>query len=326
MQVRADDGQHIATDTFLWSASNVAPTADIGNDGPIDEGGSATVSLTNALDPSAADTTAGFHYAFSCTNGALPSTYAAAGSAHSSVCPFADDGSYTVSGRIFDKDDGYTDYTTTVVVNDVAPTVTNVSLSGGSGTACLSGNTATLGLAWTDPAGANDTYSYDVDWGDGSAHAVASGQVSPVAGLSHAYAAGTYTITILVSDEDGGTSTPITRQVSYVYASSSFLPPITGRTTFKLGSTIQVKLRVTDCAGLPVTTLAPELHLGLVDGGEADPLSTNGLGMRLAGDQYLFNMSTKRSQFAGGSNLTPGTYRLWVGGPIATTEAVFDLR
>lgn len=320
VQVQADDGPHTATDTFLWSASNVAPTADIGNDGPIDEGGSATVSLTNAFDPSAADTTAGFHYAFSCTNGALPSTYAAAGTAHSIVCPFADDGSYPVSGRIFDKDDGYTDYATTVVVDNVAPTVTNVSLSGASGTACLNGNTTTLGFAWTDPAGASDTYSYDVDWGDGSAHALASGQVSPVAGLSHAYAAGTSTISILVSDEDGGTSTPVTRQVSLVYASSGFLPPVTGRATFKQGSTIPVKLRVVDCAGLPVTGLALDLHLGLVGGAEVAPLSTNGLGMRLAGDQYLFNLSTKRT------DLTPGTYRLWVTGPIAPTEAVFDLR
>ena len=33
-----------------------------------------------------------------------------------------------------------------------------------------------LGFAWTDPAGSHDTYSYDVDWGDGSAHATGSGQ------------------------------------------------------------------------------------------------------------------------------------------------------
>ena len=121
VEVQADDGAHTATDAFAWSAVNVAPTADISNDGPIDEGGSATVSLTNPFDPSSEDTTAGFRYAFSCTNDALPTTYADAGSSHSTTCAYDDDGSYTVAGRIFDKDDGYSDYSTTVVVHNVAP-------------------------------------------------------------------------------------------------------------------------------------------------------------------------------------------------------------
>ena len=93
VQVQADDGSHSATDSFAWSAFNVAPTADISNDGPIDEGGSATVSLANAFDPSSEDTTAGFHYAFSCTDDPLPTAYADAGTDDSIVCPFADDGS-----------------------------------------------------------------------------------------------------------------------------------------------------------------------------------------------------------------------------------------
>ena len=154
VQVQADDGSHTATDSFAWSALNVPPTADISNDGPIDEGGSATVSLTNPSDPSSEDTTAGFRYAFSCTNDALPTTYADAGTSHSTTCSFADDGSYTVSGRIFDKDDGYTDYSTDVVVRNVAPTITSASVTGGSGVACLPGNAVGLGFAWTDPAGA----------------------------------------------------------------------------------------------------------------------------------------------------------------------------
>ena len=75
-----DDGYTEYTTTV--HVRNVAPTADISNDGPIDEGGSATVSLTNPSDPSSDDTTAGFHYAFSC-DGPLPDTYAAAGTSSS---------------------------------------------------------------------------------------------------------------------------------------------------------------------------------------------------------------------------------------------------
>ena len=87
--------------------NNVAPTATLANNGPVNEGSPATVSFSNQFDPSSTDTTAGFHYAFGCTNGVLPTTYAAAGSSSSTTCTFADNGSYTVSGRIFDKDNGY---------------------------------------------------------------------------------------------------------------------------------------------------------------------------------------------------------------------------
>src|SRR5262245_53687241 len=48
---------------------------------------------------------------------------------------FDDNGSYTVYGRVFDKDGGFTDYTTVVTVNDIAPTAhlsNNVLISEGS--------------------------------------------------------------------------------------------------------------------------------------------------------------------------------------------------
>ena len=48
-------------------------------------------------------------------------------------------------------------------------------------------------------------------------------------------------------------------------------------------------------------------------------------GMRYTGGQYLFNLSTKRSQFAGGQDLAAGTYHLWVTGGVGA-EAFFDLR
>jgi len=319
VKVQADDGQHRATDTFAWSAANVAPTAVIGNDGRIDEGGSATVSLTNASDPSADDTAAGFHYAFSCTNGALPTTYAAAGTTDSVVCPFADDGSYTVSARIFDKDDGYTDYSSTVVVRNVAPKITDLTATGNAGVACPGGNVVTLSFAWNDPAGANDTYSYDVDWGDGSPHTTATSQTSPVAGLSHAYGAGNFTASVVVSDEDGGSSVASTVPVMHLFMSSGLLPPLgEGGNTVRLGSTIPVKVRVMDCTGASVGNLSPRVHLALVGGADADVASSSaadtGVTMRFSGGvggQYLFDLSTKRSQL-GGHDLPPGTYRLWV--------------
>src|SRR6185436_8409279 len=104
--------------TTTVTVNNAAPTATLSNNGPVDEGLPATVSFTNQLDPSNADTAAGFHYAYSCSNGSLAgATYAGSGTSDSTSCTY-DDGpsSHTVKARIIDKDGGFTEYTTTVAV------------------------------------------------------------------------------------------------------------------------------------------------------------------------------------------------------------------
>jgi hypothetical protein len=331
--VQAYDGQHRTSDSFSWRALNVAPTADITNTGPIDEGSTATISLTNVFDPSSVDTAAGFQYAFNCDGGELPTSYDNAGTTTSIDCSFPDDGTYTVSARVFDEDGGSSDYATDVVVRNVAPTLTDATLSCGAGTACLNGNLTTLGFSWSDPAGAHDTYHYDVDWGDGSAHATDSSVTSPVGGVQHTYPVGTFTLTIHVSDEDGGTSDAYTEQVSHLFDDSGLLAPLgNGRSSFKLGSTIPVKLRVSDCAGATVPGLAPRIHLAL-NGQEASQLSgANGADATLrylggSDGQYLLTLSTKKSQFANGQDLPAATYHLWVDAPeIGSAEAWFDLR
>ena len=55
-------------DTFQVFVAPVSPTATFSNSGPVTEGSSATVSFTNQFDPSSADTTAGFHYAYDLNN------------------------------------------------------------------------------------------------------------------------------------------------------------------------------------------------------------------------------------------------------------------
>lgn len=331
VEVTTSDTEHTTTDSFGWQALNVPPTADISNSGPIDEGGTVSASLADPFDPSSDDTTAGFHYAFSCDGSALPDTYASADPSNTATCTFHDDGSYPVTGRIFDKDDGYTEYTTTVHVNNVAPTITGVTSSGTTGAACAGSTGATtIGFAWSDPADAHDTYSYDVDWGDGSAHATGTG-ASPVAGLSHTYAAGSFTISIVVSDEDGGSSVAALVPVSHTVQTTGLLPPLGGRTSFKLGSTIPVKLQVLDCSGASIGNLSLHVHLGLVGGGEAVVASPSGAVddlMRFsggAGGQYQFDLSTKRTQL-GGHDLAPGTYRLWVTGAGVSLDGTIDLR
>src|SRR5215212_3676183 len=63
--------------------------------------------------------------------------------APTATCTFPDNGSYPVKGRIIDKNDGFGEYTTTVTVNNVAPTATLSNdgpiNEGGSATVSFSG-------------------------------------------------------------------------------------------------------------------------------------------------------------------------------------------
>src|SRR5204862_4218580 len=101
--------------------NNVAPTATLSNNGPVNEGSPVTVSFAGQFDPSPADTTATFHYAYDCAGGAsTTATYATAGAAATYTCTFPDGpATKTVAAWIFDKDGGSTRYVTNVVVNNV---------------------------------------------------------------------------------------------------------------------------------------------------------------------------------------------------------------
>jgi hypothetical protein len=93
------------------TVSNVAPTATFTGTGSITYGGVVTVQATNPFDPSAADTAAGFHYAFSLTAADVnTATYGSTGTTATASFPSLPAGSYTVYARIFDKDGGYTPY------------------------------------------------------------------------------------------------------------------------------------------------------------------------------------------------------------------------
>ena len=184
--------------------NNVAPTATFTASSPIDEGSSSTLSFTGASDPSAADTIAGFHYSFACDGltASLASTYASAGTSATTTCPFADNGSYTVKGRIFDRDEGSTDYSATVVVNNVAPTVVApADQSSNEGTS----KSFDLG-SFSDPGVNDNPWAVDVNWGDASADTTFNmATQGTIDAQSHTYADGPndYTVTVTVTDKDG---------------------------------------------------------------------------------------------------------------------------
>ena len=202
---------------------------------------------------------------------------------------------------------------------NVAPTLSALALTGAEATACAGGNDVNLAVDFTDPAGANDQYAGTIDWGDGSPSTSFTG--SPVS-QGHHYAAGRFTATVGVSDEDGGNAEPATGSVALLYQMSGILQPINadGSSIYarKKGSTIPVKVRITDCAQAPVGGLAPKIgtsqNNNLV---EADPVNevastsaadtTGQMRYDAAAGQYIYNLST--------TDLSVGSWTIYVRQP-----------
>ncbi|HVT90374.1 MAG TPA: fibronectin type III domain-containing protein [Tepidisphaeraceae bacterium] len=122
--VVTDNDQNSETYYYDLPIGNVNPTAAINASDHPNEHTPATVSLNQVYDPSQADTSAGFHYSFALTENALESSYTNADTDGSHNFTFDDNGTYTVWGRVLDKDGGYNDYSTEVVVVNVAPYAT----------------------------------------------------------------------------------------------------------------------------------------------------------------------------------------------------------
>ena len=100
-----DDGGLTATGRRRVDVENVAPTATVHRRGAGVRRPSVHLSLTGASDPSAADTAAGFTYAFDCGGG-----YGAFGAAASTACTPTVVGPLSVGGKIRDKDGGDSEY------------------------------------------------------------------------------------------------------------------------------------------------------------------------------------------------------------------------
>jgi PKD repeat protein/subtilisin-like proprotein convertase family protein len=175
--------------TASIAVTNRAPTAVFANNGPVSEGSTIQLSLTNASDV-AADLAAGLTFAFDCGSG-----YGAIAS-----CPTSDNGDVAVKGKVTDKDGGQSEYTATVSVTNVSPVVTSISLPSGP----VAVNTpVSLGATFTDP-GTADTHtgSFELEQGLVVPASVGSGALSATATFTQA---GVYTIISRVTDDDGGT-------------------------------------------------------------------------------------------------------------------------
>jgi len=106
-----DERGKTATDTGIVEIVNVAPSGTFEAPASAPAGFAFELALTGVTDPSAADTAAGFEYAFDCGSG-----YGAFGASASATCPTGAVGTLDVGARVRDKDGGVREYRASVDV------------------------------------------------------------------------------------------------------------------------------------------------------------------------------------------------------------------
>lgn len=195
--LRSTDSPNGITSTVVVTVfvNNLPPSISaVSNNGPVNEASPAAVTIT-ATDP------AGVYdpltYALDCNN---DNTFEVVGGSTLN-CTFSDNGSYPVNVRVTDGDGGVANSSTTILVTNVAP---SISLVGNSGP-ILEGGSAAITVTASDVAGGSDPLQYSFDCNNDSTY-----EVGPQAGnnTNCLFADnGAFTVNVRVIDGDGGTAT-----------------------------------------------------------------------------------------------------------------------
>ncbi|MEM7000739.1 MAG: PKD domain-containing protein, partial [Pseudomonadota bacterium] len=182
---QVEENERLSDEDFVTvtAVANLAPVADANGPHTIDEGSAVVLDASASSDPNGDVLTFAWDFdadgAFDDALGPNPSYLG------------VDDGDYTVTVEVTDS--LLTDTaSTTVTVQNVAPVV-----EAGPDASIDEGATLNFTGSFTDP-GVQDTHTIEWDFGDGN---VSSGSLTP----SHVYTDdGTYTVTLTVTDDDGG--------------------------------------------------------------------------------------------------------------------------
>lgn len=270
----------------------------------------------------------------------LPNTWSG-GSQHTfnfqtTVASTVADGTHVVTLRAENSAGQFLTGTFNVIVECAAPAGNAAPVITAFTATATAACTVSASVAWTD-ADAGDTHSVTFEWDDNSADTVVNPATSPTV-ESHIYgAAGTYEISVTVSD--GTDNDTDTESFTTKNSASALMEPIKtdGLSMFKINQSIPVKITVTDCGGDAVENLSPVVALKKIDSnpdagepvdGGVNDAPTNGKLMAWNGEHYHYVLSTKNSQFNNNKALTAGTYEIKISHTslFAATSEEFQLR
>ncbi|HET6967076.1 MAG TPA: PKD domain-containing protein, partial [Ornithinibacter sp.] len=226
--------------------ANERPAVAAGADGTVPEGTSFTRS-GSFTDPGSATWSATVDYGEGSGSQALPLD---ANGAFQLTRTYADDGTRTVTVAVTDDQGAVGTDTLDVTVTNVAPTVGPVAVPSSP---TPTGTNVGASASFTDP-GTADTHAAVWEWGDGTT-SVGSISGGSAAG-SHTYAvAGVYTVTLTVTDDDGGAGTSVSQYLVVYDPDGGFVtgggwidspagayaadPSLTGRASFGFVSRYQ---------------------------------------------------------------------------------------
>jgi PKD repeat protein len=228
LRVTDDDGG-VGTAIASVIINNIAPNANAG--GPYSGNENSSLTLTGSATDSGTDS---FIFEWDLDNDGLYDD----ATVESPSWVWNDDGVYVINLRVIDDDGGVGFDTTTVTVSNIAPTAN----AGGPYEGNESSPINFTGTQ-TDPS-TIDTFTYLWDFGDGEI----SAQQNPV----HVYADnGVYTVTLTVTDDDGGVHTD--NAVAIIYNRPPEIEALGNQITAIEDNLFSLKINATDAEGDTLT-------------------------------------------------------------------------
>ena len=214
-----DPGNLLATAETTVTIENIVPTAKLtANALNAVEGDSITFTFVDVFDPSQADLDAGFTYTLDCGTGETPTV--AEESLNTFTCLYPENGAFTVTGSIEDKDGGKSEYTLDISVENANPVISDLICPTEP---VQMGTEVTPSASFTD-VGVLDTHTALWSWGN---EETSEGIVNETDGSGTVEGAYTYSnpgvfnVSLTVTDKDGGEATATCEHYVVIYDPSA---------------------------------------------------------------------------------------------------------